>query len=150
METKKVRLSKRTSSADDQEFNFLPKLNSIHHIEVYDNDKYLILVGMNKDKTINNVVKFDRNSMELDCETSDKLLSTEQVTAYISKVFDCKKIEKYYKFRAYAVFGIYQFYKLTYISFVKGAKEVAKFVDEPIYEIKECEMFAIQSKKYYK
>ena len=57
---------------------------------------------------------------------------------------------KFYKYRAYAVFGIYQFYKLTYISLVKGAKEVAKLLNEPIYEIKECEMFAIQSKKFYK
>ena len=62
----------------------------------------------------------------------------------------CKKPEKYYKYRAYAVFGIYCFYKLTYISLVKGACKVAEFVDEPIYEIKDCDMFAIQSKKFYK
>jgi hypothetical protein len=33
---------------------------------------------------------------------------------------------------------------------VKAAKQVAHFIDQPIYEIKECELFAIQSKKFYK
>ena len=45
-----------------------------------------------------------------------------------------------------AIFGIYNFYKLTYICLVKGAEKVAEFIDEPIYEIKNTELFAIQSK----
>jgi len=33
---------------------------------------------------------------------------------------------------------------------VKKAEIVGKLVDEPIYEIKDVELLAIQSKKYYK
>lgn len=77
-------------------------------------------------------------------------MSNEEVNEYMKSELKWKSPAKFHQYRAYAIFGIYQFYKLSYISLVKTAKQVAQFIDQPIYEITECESFAIQSKKFYK
>jgi hypothetical protein len=67
MEPRSLKLSqRRNSKSKEMVFSLLSKFKSIEHIEVYDNDKFLILVGMDRDKLLNHVIKFDRFSLELD------------------------------------------------------------------------------------
>ena len=135
-------------NSTDYLFNFIDKIKWVKHIDVYDNDKLLILVGCYNDSYI--VIKFNRYSIELDYHLVNEIWSKQQVEEYIKEQMNCKKIEKCFKYRSYAIFGIYTYYKLTYIWLVKKASEVGMFLDENIWSIDEYELFAIQSKKFYK
>jgi hypothetical protein len=72
----------------------------------------------------------------MDIEAIDEIYSDEQVQNYILSTMGWKKLKKYYKYTAHAVFGVYTFYKLTYICLVKEVAKVGTFIDEPVYETK--------------
>ena len=71
-------------------FNFINKLKLIEQIEVYDNDKNLILVGMDKENIFYHIIKFNRYSIELDYEIMDKIYNTDEVTQYLKKALGTK------------------------------------------------------------
>lgn len=82
--------------------------------------------------------------------SSTRSTQTSKSSITSSKRWKLNSIEKHFKQEYFAVFGIYSYYKLSYISLVKSISKVADFIDQPVYEIKECEHFAISSKKFYK
>ena len=91
MEPTSIKLRQRSRDKSWLQNNsFIHKLKCIEHIEVYDNEKFLILVGMDRDKLVNHIIKFNRCSLELECEVVEELMSTEQVSAYICRELSCK------------------------------------------------------------
>lgn len=72
MESKTIKRSNPRKQVGKHAFEFLHKFKKVEHIEVYDSDKLLVLVGMDKGKVFNHVIIFNRYSIELDVSISLK------------------------------------------------------------------------------
>ena len=75
-------------NSTDYLFNFIDKIKCVTHIDVYDNDKLLILVGCYNDSYI--VINFGRYSIELDYYLVNDIWSKQQVEEYIKEQMGCK------------------------------------------------------------